>query len=317
MLCRCQVARCVGALLAAHEASGSFLNKPQVDVGKTVDSNLGAARPGLAGEPGQEGDDLRPPCRDGQLPLKRRARRRHRRGATCCSRKLAKGAWAKSGSPSKPSPSNAGRPEADQDRHGFQGRLTRFEQERQALAMMDHPNIARVLDGYPLVDRAIREDLQNIKHFLPAVTATNIRYGRGATRAVVWNEGGSGSEIYLPPRDGWYVPDNPFAIPNGRPSNINDLNALFLMRERYHEFSGRVARCFGVSDRDAGRRYVLVNDFSSDVPGVALVNHEPAATLEMPTARLEAIQEIEKLIRLGSDEDIQTLLRHLQSRNLL
>src|SRR5262249_46575607 len=25
--------------------------------------------------------------------------------------------------------------------------LTRFEQERQALAMMDHPNIARVLDG--------------------------------------------------------------------------------------------------------------------------------------------------------------------------
>ena len=54
--------------------------------------------------------------------------------------------------------------------------LARFEQERQALAMMDHPNIARVLDGGLTADRR------------PLHTATEDRcgrHGRGVGRPAV------------------------------------------------------------------------------------------------------------------------------------
>ena len=40
-----------------------------------------------------------------------------------------------------------GRPQADQSRDGLRPVLDRFDAERQALALMDHPNIARVYDG--------------------------------------------------------------------------------------------------------------------------------------------------------------------------
>ena len=41
----------------------------------------------------------------------------------------------------------AGGAQADQGRHGLAPVLARFDAERQALALMDHPNIARVYDG--------------------------------------------------------------------------------------------------------------------------------------------------------------------------
>ena len=47
----------------------------------------------------------------------------------------------------------AGRPEGHQARHGRRQVLARFEAERQALALMDHPNIARVLDAGTTADR--------------------------------------------------------------------------------------------------------------------------------------------------------------------
>ncbi len=45
------------------------------------------------------------------------------------------------------SPSAVRRPEDHQAGHGHAQVIARFEAERQALAMMDHPNIARVLDA--------------------------------------------------------------------------------------------------------------------------------------------------------------------------
>ena len=43
--------------------------------------------------------------------------------------------------------SAAGRAQGHQAGHGHQQVIARFEAERQALALMDHPNIARVLDA--------------------------------------------------------------------------------------------------------------------------------------------------------------------------
>ena len=67
---------------------------------------------------------------------------------TSCSRRSAKAAWATSGSPSRPSRSS-GRSRSSSSRPAWTRRqvLARFEAERQALALMDHPNIAKVLDG--------------------------------------------------------------------------------------------------------------------------------------------------------------------------
>lgn len=96
---------------------------------------------------------------------------------------------------------------------------------------------------HKLLTEVIRTDWENVSGFLPARTATSIRYDKGATKAVAWDEGGKETKIDLPFEDGWYVSDgNPFAIPNGRESNKADPDALFLMRHRDKRFSGPLGR---------------------------------------------------------------------------
>jgi len=148
----------------------------------------------------------------------------------------------------------------------------------------------RMLTNALLIE-AISRDWKSIKRLLPCRTATYLEYKAGATEAMAWNEGGSGTGIYLPLKDGWYVPDNPFAIPNGKPSSGRDPKARYLMRDRDREFSGPL--------RHSGGRtpIIIANDVWSWTSGVA--------------------QEPEKLILSGSDEYIQTVLRLLRSQDLL
>lgn len=130
----------------------------------------------------------------------------------------------------------------------------------------------RMLAHKPL-NEAIRTDWDNIRVFLPARTATSIRYEKGAGKAVAWNEGESEVSINLPLRDGWYLPDgNPFAIPNGRESNPSNPDALHLWRYQDRRYNGPVGRGgFG------GRRGVGADGDWSDASGVALVGREATA----------------------------------------
>ena len=67
---------------------------------------------------------------------------------TSCSSRSAKAAWASSSWPSRSSRS-AARSRSRSSSRAWTPRqvIARFEAERQALALMDHPNIARVLDA--------------------------------------------------------------------------------------------------------------------------------------------------------------------------
>ena len=68
------------------------------------------------------------------------------------------------------------RREAHQGGHGLGSVLARFEAERQALAMMDHPNIAKVLDGGTTEER-------------PALLRHGIRRGRPASPTIATTPG--------------------------------------------------------------------------------------------------------------------------------
>ena len=158
---------------------------------------------------------------------------------------------------------------------------------------------------HKLLNEAIRTEWEGIKGFIPARTATSMRYDKGATKAVAWDEGGKETKIDLPLKDGWYVPDgNPFAIPNGRKSNADDPGALYLLRHQDRKFSGPVGR--GDVDFD-GRRDVSAYGDWSDVSGVALVGRESRVsslgTLDAGhetalTAQLVALPE-EKLVEVA------------------
>ena len=87
----------------------------------------------------------------------RRRWRRHRRlpsrpapssAATSCSSRSARAGSARSSWPSRPRRSSA-RSRSRSSRPGMDTRqvIARFEAERQALALMDHPNIAKVFDA--------------------------------------------------------------------------------------------------------------------------------------------------------------------------
>jgi serine/threonine protein kinase/WD40 repeat protein len=149
----------VEALLAAHESAGSFLNTAaldanpnQADLAATVDSHIGAdanpsgnARHRPSTRLDSESNDPLSPSTTTILPGST--------GATLDGRytlleKIGEGGmgevWvAKQTEPVKRKVA------LKLIKRGMDSRavLQRFEQERQALAMMDHPNIARVLDG--------------------------------------------------------------------------------------------------------------------------------------------------------------------------
>ena len=137
----------VEALLAAHAKSGNVLDKPPVDLGQTVDSEPGAAKHGATGEHTPQPDDA-PPQSDTanyQAPVES--------GMVIAGRytlvqKIGEGGmgevWvAKQTEPIKRKVAL----KLIKTGMDTKALLARFEQERQALAMMDHPNIARVLDG--------------------------------------------------------------------------------------------------------------------------------------------------------------------------
>jgi tetratricopeptide (TPR) repeat protein/tRNA A-37 threonylcarbamoyl transferase component Bud32 len=143
-----QLRAAVEALLAAHEASGSFLDRPPLDPVHTVDSApgpvWGAATGAFTPEP-----ELTPPA----LATTTDYHSETGAGSVIAGRytlqeKIGEGGmgevWiAKQTEPVKRKVA------LKLIKTGMDSKavLTRFEQERQALALMDHPNIARVLDG--------------------------------------------------------------------------------------------------------------------------------------------------------------------------
>ena len=84
----------------------------------------------------------------GRPPRRIRARARSSPAGTRCSKSSARGAWAPSTGPSRPQPVKR-QVALKLIKIGMDSRavLARFDAERQALALMDHPNIARVYDG--------------------------------------------------------------------------------------------------------------------------------------------------------------------------
>jgi eukaryotic-like serine/threonine-protein kinase len=128
----------VEALLAAHDASGGLLDRPPIQV---VDPEPGEPNYGGTGEYTPQPirtTDHRPEVQPGLVIA----------GRYVLQQKIGEGGmgevWvAKQTEPVKRKVA------LKLIKTGMDSRavLTRFEQERQALAMMDHPNIARVLDG--------------------------------------------------------------------------------------------------------------------------------------------------------------------------
>ncbi len=142
----------VEALLAAHEKTGNLLDRPAVDPGETVASeprglepDAGAAArrnitpgPAAAPRPGTATADYQPISASGIVIA----------GRYTLQQKIGEGGmgevWvAKQTEPVKRKVA------LKLIKTGMDSKavVARFEQERQALAMMDHPNIAKVLDG--------------------------------------------------------------------------------------------------------------------------------------------------------------------------
>lgn len=140
----------------------------------------------------------------------------------------------------------------------------------------------RKMMPHKVLNNAIRTNWHNIRKFLPAITATSISYGKGATKAKAWNEGESQVNIDLPLNDGWYVPDgNPFAIPNGRQSSSEDPGALYLCRHQDRSYNGPVGRFDVYVFFFYRRRVVDAYDYWSGASGVALIG-QVAEQLERP-----------------------------------
>jgi serine/threonine protein kinase/gas vesicle protein len=143
----------VEALLAAHEDSGSLLDRPPADLGSNGDPEPAPARPGGTGEytpqPAEDVSlvtttDYRPDLEPGAIIA----------GRYTLVEKIGEGGmgevWvAKQTEPVKRKVA------LKLIKAGMDSRavLQRFDQERQALALMDHPNIAKVLDGGLTPDR--------------------------------------------------------------------------------------------------------------------------------------------------------------------
>jgi serine/threonine protein kinase/Flp pilus assembly protein TadD len=124
-----QLRAAVEALLAAHEASGSLLDRPLAALGETVDS---------APSPFVPTTDYQPSIAPGLVIA----------GRYTLVEKLGEGGMGEVWIAKQTEPVKR-RVALKLIKTGMDSRavLQRFEQERQALALMDHPNIARVLDG--------------------------------------------------------------------------------------------------------------------------------------------------------------------------
>ncbi|MDO8554384.1 MAG: hypothetical protein Q7S22_06245 [Candidatus Micrarchaeota archaeon] len=187
----------------------------------------------------------------------------------------------------------------------------RYERTTDPKRMMTHAAL----------NEAIRRDWKNVKEFLPARTATSIRYEKGATKAVAWDEGGQEAKIDLPLNDGWYIPDgNPFAIPNGKSSNRDDSNARYLLRDQVGEVSCSVGCSFF---KDSKRSFVNVDGGYWD-EGVALIGGSKEQDLLVKGVTLEAFRilvgdanaSLSDLAQTVSPEKLGALTRLIQALKL-
>jgi tetratricopeptide (TPR) repeat protein/tRNA A-37 threonylcarbamoyl transferase component Bud32 len=136
----------VESLLAAHEAAGSFLDKPAGHPGQTVDPD-----PGESAGLGATGAHTLPPEEATLPPTIQRSTSEAGTviaGRYTLEQKLGEGGMGEVWVAKQTEPVKR-RVALKLIKTGMDSKavLARFEQERQALALMDHPNIARVLDG--------------------------------------------------------------------------------------------------------------------------------------------------------------------------
>ena len=153
--------RRIEALLGAHAQGGGLLGGPHAgetsaagDPGPSIPETIGDGPPAPAVDPTAPTSPGRPSTSPRAAPRTRPRTARSARGPargsapTSSSSRSARGGWASSSWPSRSSPVRR-RVALKVIKAGMDtGQVVaRFEAERQALAMMDHPNIARVLDA--------------------------------------------------------------------------------------------------------------------------------------------------------------------------
>jgi serine/threonine protein kinase/transposase len=144
----------VEALLTAHEKPGNLRDRPPADPGRTADPEPAAPDPGATGEHTPRPEDAPPPPasttdhRPDSAP-----------GAVIAGRytlvdKIGEGGMSEVWVAKQTEPVKR-KVALKLIKAGMDSKavLQRFEQERQTLALMDHPNIARVLDGGLTPDR--------------------------------------------------------------------------------------------------------------------------------------------------------------------
>jgi hypothetical protein len=136
------------------------------------------------------------------------------------------------------------------------------------------------------VNEAMLRFHDKLKPALPCWTSTHIKYEAGATEAEIWNEGGKPEKIFFPLKDGWYLPDKKYGIPNGKPSNSDNPNALYLWRWQDKSYNGFVVRWYDWFDGNF-RRYVVCSCGADDRYGVVSFSRkykdksEPIETTKM------------------------------------
>src|SRR5262245_37034740 len=140
----------VEALLAAHEASAEVLDRLPSHLGLTVDSDAGDQKHDATSEFTPLPGDLHAPARTASTTDYRTD---FGPGVVIANRyalveRIGEGGMGEVWVAKQTEPVKR-RVALKLIKAGMDSKavLTRFEQERQALAMMDHPNIARVLDG--------------------------------------------------------------------------------------------------------------------------------------------------------------------------
>ncbi len=128
----------VEALLAAHDKSGNILDRPPIDLGQTVDSGPGQALHAAVADHGPQTTEYEPKSGSGMVIA----------GRYTLQERIGEGGMGEVWVARQTEPVKR-KVALKLIKMGMDSRavLQRFEQERQALAMMDHPNIAKVLDG--------------------------------------------------------------------------------------------------------------------------------------------------------------------------
>jgi hypothetical protein len=138
----------VEALLAAHEKPGHVLDRPAIDPERTLDSGPDRAHPDATFDstPGPGGESPAPAATAEYRPMS--AAGLVIAGRYTLQEKIGEGGMGEVWVARQTEPVRR-KVALKLIKAGMDSRavLQRFEQERQALALMDHPNIARVLDG--------------------------------------------------------------------------------------------------------------------------------------------------------------------------